>query len=92
MRKESTMEPIAPPPRAPGDGDWIGRNRTLVKAAAVVCGVIGVLMNLVHEGGRRSVLSMVVGTGFLLVAVLAWNAPRRVPRPPKYPDRFDKRD
>jgi len=88
------MEPIKPirKPREFSSSDWIGRNRTLVKAAAVAFGVIGVLMNVIHEGGHRNVISMVIGTGFLILAVLAWNAPKRVPRPPKYPDRFDKRD
>ncbi len=88
------VDPIKPPPRvkrAPASGDWVGRHRTLVRVVAVIAGIIGVLMNIIHEGGHRNVISMVIGTGFLVLAVLAWNAPKRVPRPPKYPERFDKR-
>lgn len=86
------IKPVKPIKRAPVSGDWIGRHRRTVRVVAVVAGIIGVLMNIIHEGGHRNVLSMVIGTGFLVLAVLAWNAPKRVPRPPKYPDRFDKRE
>jgi hypothetical protein len=85
------IKPVKPIKRAPVSGDWVGTHRRTVRAAAVVAGVVGVLMNIIHEGGHRNVISMVIGTALLLFAVLAWNAPKRVPRPPKYPDRFDKR-
>ncbi len=85
------IKPVKPIKRAtPVNSDWVGRHRTLVRATAVVAGVIGVIMNVVHEGGHRNIFSMVIGTAFLLFAVLAWNAPKRIPRPPKYPERFDK--
>ncbi|MFZ2501923.1 MAG: hypothetical protein WAW88_04585 [Nocardioides sp.] len=72
-------------------GDWAGRHRTLLRGVAVVCGIVGVAMNLIHESGHRTFLSTVIGLGFLVAAVLAWNAPNRTPRPGKYPERFDKR-
>ncbi|MGL5824864.1 MAG: hypothetical protein ACRCYU_08610 [Nocardioides sp.] len=97
------MEPIKSIKRAPrilggtvaragaGHGDWAGRHRRVIRVVAVIAGVVGVLMNLIHEGGHRNLISMVIGTGFLLLAVVAWQAPQRVPRPPKYPEPFDKR-
>lgn len=72
-------------------GDWAGRHRRALRIGAVVFGVIGVVLNVIHESGHRTVLSTLVGLGFLVAAVLAWNAPNRVPRPGKYPDRFDRR-
>lgn len=49
------------------------------------------LLNIIHESGHRTFLSTLIGLGFLVLAVLAWNAPNRVPRPGKYPERFDRR-
>lgn len=85
------IKPVRPVKRSPAAGDWVGRHRLAVRIFAVVAAVIGVLMNIIHESGNRNLLSMVIGTGFLLLAVLAWVAPSRVPRPPPYPERFDKR-
>lgn len=85
------IKPVRPIKRNAAAGDWPGRHRRALRVLAVLAAVIGVLMNIIHESGNRNVLSMVIGTGFLLLAVLAWIAPSRVPRPPPYPERFDKR-
>ncbi len=84
------IKPVKPIKRAPVGGDWIGQHRGAVRTVAVLAGIAGVVMNIIHEGGHRHIISMVIGTLLLLFAVLAWNAPNRAPRPPRYPERFDK--
>jgi hypothetical protein len=68
--------------------DWAGRHRGLLRAAAVAMGAVGVFLNVFHEGMRGNVITHVIGVGMLVGAYWAWNAPKAIPRPPKYPENF----
>jgi hypothetical protein len=70
--------------------DWAGKHRRALRISAWVAGVIGVAMNFVHEAGQRSIVSTVIGIGFLAYAVWAWTAPSRIPRPPRLPEPWNK--
>jgi hypothetical protein len=66
--------------------DWAGRHRAQLRVAAVIMGIFGVVLNLFHEGMNGNLVTRVIGIAALIGAYWAWNAPKGIPRPPKYPD------